>query len=158
MEKPLDKGIYVFYNEYRLRIILILKIEIEMKKNELLIKKVLDESGGHLTAEEVFFECKKRGENISLATVYNNLNALCEEKLIRKIPSACDGKDRYDKAYMPHGHLICEKCHKVSDFFSDEIGKTILSVTGISPDSYDLNVYYVCPDCATNSIPTEYNK
>ncbi len=122
-----------------------------MKKNERLIKAVLDESGGHLTAEEIFFECKKRGESISLATVYNNLGALVAGKQIRKIPSCCDGKDRYDKAYVPHGHLICEKCHAVRDFFSDEIGNTILSATGISPVSYDLNVYYVCPNCAINS-------
>ena len=120
-----------------------------MTKNKQLIIDILTESGGHLTAEEVFLEAKKRSEKISLATVYNNLNALCEESAIRRMSSS-DGKDRYDKAYMPHGHLVCEKCRKIIDFPSEGIADVVLRNTGVRAESYDLNVYYVCDDCKNN--------
>ena len=120
-----------------------------MAKKRQLIIDILTESSGHLTAEEVFLEAKKRSEKISLATVYNNLNALCEENAIRKMSSS-DGKDRYDKAYMPHGHLVCEKCHKITDFPSEGIVDVVLRNTGVRAELYDLNVYYVCDDCKNN--------
>lgn len=120
-----------------------------MTKNKQLIIDILTESGGHLTAEEVFLEAKKRSEKISLATVYNNLNSLCEESAIRRMPSS-DGKDRFDKAFMPHGHLVCEKCRKIIDFPSEGIADVVLRNTGVRAESYDLNVYYVCDDCKNN--------
>lgn len=122
-----------------------------MTKNKKLITDILNESGGHLTAEEIFFEAKKRSEKISLATVYNNLGALCEEKAIRKVPFPSDGKDRYDKTFTPHGHLVCERCGKITDFFSKEIGDVIFRGAKVAAVSYDLNVYYVCDDCIKQS-------
>lgn len=119
----------------------------KLKKNQALIKEILNETDGHMSAEEIYNEAKARGKRISLATVYNNLGELRESKKIRKIPSSCEGKDRYDKAYIPHGHLICERCRKIKDFFNDGIGKAIYESTGIKAESYDLNVYYVCNDC-----------
>lgn len=130
----------------------------KLKKNQALIKEILNETDGHMTAEEIYNEAKARGKRISLATVYNNLGELCESKKIRKIPSSCEGKDRYDKAYIPHGHLICERCRKIKDFFNDGIGKAIYESTGIKAESYDLNVYYVCNDCRKIEEKIEKNK
>lgn len=48
-----------------------------------------------------------------LATVYNNLNRLLQEDLIRKI-SVEGMPDRYDRIQR-HDHLVCRACGKLMD-------------------------------------------
>lgn len=61
-----------------------------------LILELINQSQGHMTAEQIFLELKKTEPRIVQATVYNNLNALCQEGLIRKL-SLEGSPDRYDK-------------------------------------------------------------
>lgn len=49
-----------------------------------LILELINQSQGHMTAEQIFLELKTE-PRIVQATVYNNLNALCQEGLIRKL-------------------------------------------------------------------------
>lgn len=67
----------------------------------------------HPTAEELYFSLKPSYPNLSLGTVYRNLNMLAEEDIILKIPS--DGADRFDATTENHYHFRCTKCGKVSD-------------------------------------------
>ena len=73
-----------------------------------LILELINQSQGHMTAEQIFLELKKTEPRIVQATVYNNLNALCQEGLIRKL-SLEGSPDRYDKI-LRHDHLVCRKC------------------------------------------------
>ena len=49
------------------------------------ILDIVNASRSHLTAEQIFWELKKTQPKVVLATVYNNLNALCAQKLIRRV-------------------------------------------------------------------------
>ena len=60
------------------------------------ILDIINNSYSHPRAYDVYLECKKEIPNISLGTVYRNLNTLLESNSIQKIKST-DNIDRYDK-------------------------------------------------------------
>lgn len=117
-----------------------------MTRQRAVILEVLRSDKCHHTADEIFALAKEKLPSISRATVYNNLKALEEEQFIRRI-TAEDRKDRYDNAFIPHGHLFCTKCGSVTDFFINDFLGELEMIAGDSIESYELKVRYVCPDC-----------
>ena len=126
-----------------------------MTRQRALILDVIRSDKCHHTAEEIFNLAKERMPTISRATVYNNLHALEEEKIIRRISG--DGlSDRYDNAYIPHGHLVCIGCDKMSDFEIPSFSETIEQSLGQKIDSYELKIRYLCKACkAATASATE---
>ena len=109
------------------------------------IYKLILSSDKHLTAEDIFISLKQYMPNIVLATVYNNLNSLYLENKIQKI--SIEGQpDKYDKT-IKHDHLICSKCKKIQDVFIGDLSQELSSKLNIKDLSYDLKIYYLCPDC-----------
>jgi len=78
------------------------------------VYQVLLQQPTHPTAEEVFIRAKAGMPVISLATVYNCLEALVASKLVRLV-----NLDRAATRYCPnmrdHGHFYCEACGSVFD-------------------------------------------
>lgn len=83
------------------------------KQSEEVLNTVLN-SNNHPDAKEIYEIVKLKIPNVSLGTVYRNLNTLAKEGLIRKI-ELDDGNDRFDKTLCQHNHLKCTKCGKVID-------------------------------------------
>lgn len=117
----------------------------DMTRYEKKIYEIINSSYDHMTAEDVFAELKKAFPSVSLATVYNNLNKLCDTGLIRRI-SCGDSADRYDRTAR-HDHLVCRKCGKLADITFDDITQPLKSRLGEDFLYYDLKVYYICPEC-----------
>jgi len=117
-----------------------------MTRQRAVILEVIRSDMCHHTAEEIFALAKEKLPTISRATVYNNLKSLEEEQVIRRINGE-DGSARYDKSYIPHGHLFCTECRKIYDFeipdFTSELGKYSDAVI----DSYELSVRGICQSC-----------
>ena len=120
-----------------------------MTKQRQTILDVIRSDTCHHTAEEIFILAKQRLPGISRATVYNNLKALEKDKLIRRI-TGDDSFDRYDKSYIPHGHILCQKCGMVQDFDIKGLDNMIVDNIGQDYDSYELKVRIVCDRCAKN--------
>ena len=78
-----------------------------------LILNIINNSYSHPSAYDIYLECKKVISNISLGTIYRNLNTLIETNSIQRIKSE-DNIDRYDKM-INHSHFICIKCNKIID-------------------------------------------
>ena len=68
------------------------------------IKNYLASTRNHPTADSVYMHVKKEFPNISLGTVYRNLNLLSELGEIVKI-TAPDGGDRFDGHTEPHNQF-----------------------------------------------------
>lgn len=117
-----------------------------MTKQRAVILEVLRSDKCHHTAEEIFELAKQKMPTISRATVYNNLRSLQEERFIRKI-SGDEGPDRYDNAYLPHGHLVCTVCGGVSDIDFPGIEDILKERIGYRPESYELKVKGYCEKC-----------
>ena len=73
----------------------------------------------HPTAETIYQNIKKEFPNISLGTVYRNLNLLVNEGKAIRI-SCGDSSERFDGNTSNHYHFMCTKCHRVSDLFNIE--------------------------------------
>jgi Fur family transcriptional regulator, peroxide stress response regulator len=68
----------------------------------------------HPTAEEVYLAVKSQGSRLSLATVYNALEALVEASLASKLAFG-DGSARYDIRTDQHDHIHCLGCGFLRD-------------------------------------------
>lgn len=78
------------------------------------IKNFLVTRYDHPTAETVYLNIRREFPNISLGTVYRNLNLLAEIGEIQKL-SLGIGPDRFDGNPAPHYHFICRHCGCVMD-------------------------------------------
>ena len=119
-----------------------------MTKQRKLIFDIVNTSCIHPTVEQVFEIAKLKMPGIVMATVYNNINALTDAGLIRRI--TCHGEpDRYDNAYLPHEHLKCKECGNVTDVFlkNCDLLDELKQKTGQDIASYELNMYYICDNC-----------
>lgn len=71
------------------------------------IKASLMNRCDHPTADALYASIREEFPNISLGTVYRNLNLLVETGEIRKL-SCGSGADHYDGDVSPHYHLYAE--------------------------------------------------
>ena len=121
-----------------------------MTRQRTVVLEVIKAEKCHHTAEEIFELAKERLPGISRATVYNTLHYLERERYIRRITSE-DTADRYDSSFIPHGHLYCIACNRISDFEIPDFSETLKSFCGDNVDSYELKVRYVCDECAAGA-------
>jgi Fur family peroxide stress response transcriptional regulator len=101
----------------------------------------------HPSAEEVYAAVKKQFPTISLATVYNTLEALRERGEIVELGFDPE-KKRFDSVSESHHHLICVRCRKIVDIperfrpvLSDEEKK------GYQVIRSQIEFYGLCPQC-----------
>lgn len=116
-----------------------------MTKYEKQIYDIVNTSCEHLTADQVYGKLQEIYPAVSRATVYNNLNKLCDIGMIRRV-SLEDSPDRYDRIEK-HDHLVCPKCGKLSDVCCDDLTQMLKKQFGEDFLSYDLKVFYICPEC-----------
>ena len=117
-----------------------------MTKQRRLIYSIVSKMKGHLTADEIFLFAKKEMPSISMATVYNNLNALYSTGKIGKVIVA--GKaDLYDRSPIPHGHMMCKNCSFVQDINIPNLTEIIEASAGEKIETYNLNISYICKNC-----------
>ena len=83
------------------------------------IKEYLCNTTEHPTADTVYLHIREAFPNISLGTVYRNLNLLADTGEAIKI-STPDGGDRFDGRTDLHYHVICRDCKRVYDLELDE--------------------------------------
>ena len=116
-----------------------------MTKYEKEVFAIVNTSCEHLTVEQIFQRLKERHPKVVLTTVYNNLNKLLEEELIRKV--SIEGMpDRYDRMEK-HDHLVCRHCGKLADVTFKDLTASLREQMGDGFLYYDLKVYYLCPGC-----------
>ena len=113
------------------------------------ILKVFDGVGIHLTPAEVMEEIQRVDARVSQATVYRNLNYLCECGKIRKISR--DGFVCYDGNMEPHDHAVCRGCGKIidvpalGDLCMDE---RAAEASGMKILTHSILYEGLCDDCA----------
>lgn len=113
------------------------------------ILEIINASHSHMTAEQIFERLRETYPAVVLATVYNNLNRLCEENRIRKV-SVEGMPDRYDHIQR-HDHLVCKKCGRLLDIDLGDLTTQLENKAGIPILSYDLKLLYICEHCQKES-------
>ena len=108
----------------------------------------------HPTAEQVYEIARRSYPNISLGTVYRNLNQLSEHGILKKICSSY-GSVRFDGRTDPHFHMVCTHCGKVFDVELEEllsIKEKLSDMYGFDVINYEVSIQGICKDCKNTEI------
>lgn len=121
-----------------------------MTKQRKTIIKVLKNTDIHPTADWIYEQVKIKIPNISLGTIYRNLNLLADKGKIQVINYAND-QSHYDGNIENHNHFRCNKCGEVFDLnldlFEKDIDELVEKNTKFKIESHRLEFYGLCPKC-----------
>ncbi len=116
------------------------------------IKSFLMTRRDHPTADIVYSHLREEFPNISLGTVYRNLNLLSEIGEVLRLRVG-DGIDHFDATVEPHYHFVCTECGSVIDLNLS----SFTQINEIADASFDGKIsghvtyfYGTCQDCIHN--------
>ena len=113
-----------------------------------LIYNAVRGSKEHPTAEMVYQWLKPANPNLSLGTVYRNLNLLAEEGILIRMPFPVE---RYDGDTHLHSHFRCKSCGRVFDLELEQGGELDRAAAEAAPgfrvEGHDLTFTGICPEC-----------
>lgn len=118
------------------------------RQRELIYNTVI-ENQVHPTAEFVYNYLKKDNPQLSLGTVYRNLQQLSDNGAINRV-SIPNQPDRFDGVIKPHYHAVCSKCGKIEDIFIEEmenIDSLVAKKTGLNIIGHEIVFKTICPLC-----------
>ncbi|MCY2929728.1 MAG: transcriptional repressor [Planctomycetota bacterium] len=120
-----------------------------MTKQRLAILEQFQTPGRHLTADGVYDLVRTKVPNVSLGTVYRNLELLSRDGLIRKLDLG--GSQRsYDGGLHRHYHVRCVRCGRMDDVSAAPFGDldaAAADATEFRVFGHQLEFEGVCPDC-----------
>ncbi len=114
------------------------------------ICQFLANTAEHPTAQDIYAELKPSYPGMSLATIYNTLEALTRVGVVNALGGAGDGTVHYDADITPHVNLACLECHRVMDYPSEHIRHVEAEVqagSGYRLLGARVLYYGLCPDC-----------
>lgn len=94
-------------------------------RQRLAVYEALAATKSHPTADDLYRAIGNGRRDMSLATIYNTLEALCRAGLAQKL-SGCAGSARYDATVHNHLHLRDEFTGSLADV-PDDLGQQILN-------------------------------
>ena len=117
------------------------------RQRELVLRQV-QKRGDHPTADDIYLALRDDCPNLSLGTVYRNLNNLVEMGMMRRV-SIPGMADCFDRTTEEHDHLYCTQCGKVEDVFlySGLMRQILDERTDLQVSHYSLNLYGLCSHC-----------
>ncbi len=116
-----------------------------MTKKCKIVLDTVNASYEHLTAEQIYERLEGTECRMSLATVYNSVNKLCEEGLLRRLTFAGQS-DRFDKT-VRHDHAVCTGCGAVEDVDFADLTEALEKQSGKRITGYDLSIFHLCDRC-----------
>lgn len=126
------------------------------KQRKLVLQTVIDNKV-HPNAEFVYKALKEDYPELSLGTVYRNLNSLVKNNMLKRI-SIPNGSDCFDGTLAEHQHLVCTKCGRVMDINIFELEKIRISIynkTGFNINYSSLAIEGICKECENNHTDSD---
>lgn len=113
----------------------------------------LQESKSHPSAEAIFTRLKPVIPDLSLGTVYRNLNLFKQQGLVISVATV-DGVERFDADTHPHVHFLCNGCNAVIDLekmaVPDSLKEAARQCSGGQVEACSLSFTGLCRECFNN--------
>ncbi len=124
------------------------------------VLSVLRDSHDHPTAEDIHSRLRKRGEQISIGTVYRTVDLLEKIGLVGKINVG--NRNRYElmegrSDLQHHYHLVCKKCGRIMNISEDilsaheksleELVTEVGEVSGFQVSGHQFRIFGICRNC-----------
>ncbi|MDT8273714.1 MAG: transcriptional repressor [Desulfomonilia bacterium] len=123
-----------------------------MTRQKKVILEELKKVTSHPTAYELYERVKARVPQVSLGTVYRNLDQLSSRGIIRKIELG-QGQRRFDATLAEHHHIRCLSCGRVDDIpLNPLLGmptlqENISALCGYEVLGCVVDFQGICPEC-----------
>ncbi|MBN2298174.1 MAG: transcriptional repressor [Deltaproteobacteria bacterium] len=128
------------------------KTNTRLTKQRKLILEELERVKDHPTAYEVYERVRGRLPQISLGTVYRNLDILSANGIIKRLDIG-QGQRRFDITTDDHKHIRCIFCNRIDDIPLNTYHQltTIIGivgdVTGYRGIGCSMDFHGICPEC-----------
>jgi Fur family peroxide stress response transcriptional regulator len=116
----------------------------------LAVLRILADSAGHPSVEEIYERVRQQHPMMSRATVYKTVETLKEMGQVLELEFS-GASNRYDgRNAEPHPHLICRTCGRIEDLELPALMREATAVaerTGYELLGHRLDFYGLCPAC-----------
>lgn len=128
-----------------------------MSRQKELIYDLVTSTMSHPTADWVYQKARRKMPQISLGTVYRNLNTLVREGRILAITNS-RGPVRYDANTTRHSHLKCIGCGLMLDVPETDIDFMPRSskTRQFEVLEYRVEILCLCSDCRNKNAPKKH--
>jgi Fur family transcriptional regulator, ferric uptake regulator len=104
---------------------------------------------GHTTPEEIYARVRAKAPSVNRATVYRNLDFLCEMRLV--VAARIGARMVYEIAgETPHHHLVCRQCDKVEQIGPEVVQALFAKIEREHEFSIDMDhlaLFGLCKKC-----------
>lgn len=122
-------------------------IGIKLTPQRLAILNYMDGNKSHPSADTIYSAVSKKFPTMSVATVYNTLEALKNKGALQELTIE-PGKKRYDPDTTTHHHLICIKCKDIIDIFKKfKLDLSDGMANGFEIKGNHIEFYGICSKC-----------
>jgi Fe2+ or Zn2+ uptake regulation protein len=123
---------------------------LKVTSQRMLILETIRRSHGHVDADEVFLQIRKKLPRISLSTVYRTLQRFKELGLIDELHFAEEHHHYELKPATEHYHLICMGCGRVTEFhfpLHEVLKKQVPEARDFEISGSEVTLTGYCQDC-----------
>jgi len=126
---------------------------IRLTRQRAILLELIDTSGHHLDAEQLYALAKKKNPRINRVTVYRTLNMLKDMGLVDELDLMhwSGGQHYYEtRLKQEHAHAICLRCGKVEELYGEalrNIRRQVESKLGFQVLIARTEVGGYCPQC-----------
>jgi len=132
---------------------------IRLTRQRAILLDLIDTSGHHLDAEQLFALAKKKDPRINRVTVYRTLNMLKDMGLVDELDLMHWSGDQHyyeTRLKQEHAHAICLRCGKVEELYGEalqNIRRQVESKLGFQVLIARTEVGGYCPQCRRSLLP-----
>ncbi len=126
---------------------------IRLTRQRQILLDLIDSSGKHLDAEQLYRMARERDPKLNRVTVYRTLKLLKESGLVDELDLMhYDGDQHYyeTRRKQEHAHVVCLSCGKVEEFFGDPLQKLrrqVENTLGYEVSIARTEIGGYCPTC-----------
>ena len=114
------------------------------------VLQVLHESGGHITAADIYERVKAKYPHINKSTVYRTLELMKELKLVTETDLGGDRLCYHHAEKGHHHHLVCQRCGRIIDLDEaalEPLKELLVSNYSFIPEIRHLAIFGRCLRC-----------
>ena len=119
------------------------------KKREAILNAIR-ETKCHPSADSGYQTLKPTHPDLSLGTVYRNLEFFQQHGMVRSV-GVVKGQERFDATTAPHTHFVCSCCGDVIDLddiqLDAELDRTVCERYGLAIERHELTFHGLCQTC-----------
>ena len=119
------------------------------KKREAILNAI-QSTTCHPSADWVYQTLKPSHPDLSLGTVYRNLEFFQQHGMVHSV-GVVNGQERFDATTAPHTHFVCRCCGEVIDLhevcLDDDLDRTVCEQYGLAIERHELVFHGLCQKC-----------